>query len=333
MQFAIDRAANLTHRLLAFSRQQPLRTDVVDVNRLIAGMTELVRQTAGNEIVVETIYAGDIWPISIDANQLENAILNLTSNARDAMGGSGRITIRTENIVVSDTHVAPNPELPTGEYVCISVTDSGHGIPADMIEKIFEPFFTTKPVGQGTGLGLSMVYGFLHQSGGSVSIASEVGRGTVVRLYLPHATGETRVEGASVDAAQADVVGSGFVLVVEDEVEVRRLITDTLRDAGCKVISAPTARDGLRLLDHNPTIQLLLTDIGLPDGVNGIQLAEEARRRCPNLNVVYMTGYVRGAGEPGAQVDPAIPVLNKPFTRDLLVRRVCEGLSHSDPVS
>jgi DNA-binding NtrC family response regulator len=166
-----------------------------------------------------------------------------------------------------------------------------------------------------------------------VSIASEVGHGTVVRLYLPHATGETRVEGASVDSASNDIVGSGFVLVVEDEVEVRRLITDTLRDAGCKVISAPTARDGLRLLEDNPTIQLLLTDIGLPDGVNGIQLAEEARRRCPNLNVVYMTGYVRGAGEPGAQVDPAFPVLNKPFTRDLLVRRVCEGLAQSDPVS
>jgi signal transduction histidine kinase/ActR/RegA family two-component response regulator len=333
MQFAIDRAANLTHRLLAFSRQQPLRTDVIDVNRLIAGMTELVRQTAGNEIVIDTIYASDIWSISIDANQLENAILNLTSNARDAMGGAGRITIRTENLAVERSRGSEHVDLPPGDYVCISVADTGHGIPGDMIEKIFEPFFTTKPVGQGTGLGLSMVYGFLRQSGGTVGIVSEVGHGTIVRLYLPRASEQAREEKASAAVALADLKGSGVVLVVEDEVEVRRLVVDTLRDAGCTVLAAATARDGMRLLEDNPGIQLLLTDIGLPEGMSGIQLADLARQRRPDLRIIYMTGYVRGAGEPGAQIDPSHPVLNKPFTRDALIQRVHEALAvHSDPL-
>ncbi|MDB5644158.1 MAG: Blue-light-activated protein, partial [Hyphomicrobiales bacterium] len=265
MQFAIDRAANLTHRLLAFSRQQPLRTDVIDCNRLIAGMTELVRQTAGNEIVVETIYASDVWPISIDANQLENAILNLTSNARDAMSGNGRIIVRTENVVLDDERGSGHDDLAPGDYVCISVADTGHGIAPDMIEKIFEPFFTTKPVGQGTGLGLSMVYGFLRQSGGSVGVASEVGHGTIVRLYLPRAPGVADEQASTAVAAAVDLQGSGVVLVVEDEVEVRRLVVDTLRDAGCTVLAAASGREGLRLLDDNPSVQMLITDIGLPD--------------------------------------------------------------------
>ncbi len=333
MQFAIDRAANLTHRLLAFSRQQPLRTDIVDVNCLIADMTELVRQTAGNEIIVEMIYATGVWPISIDPNQLENAILNLTSNARDAMAGSGRITIRTENVVIEAFQRADRAELNPGDYVCVSVTDSGQGIPPDMIEKIFEPFFTTKPVGEGTGLGLSMVYGFLRQSGGTVTISSEMGHGTIVRLFLPRASGEAGAQAQSAAISRPDLQGSGVVLVVEDEEEVRRLVVDTLRDADCTVLAAATARDGLRLLADNPSVQLLLTDIGLPDGMNGIQFATAARAKRPDLRVVFMTGYVRGAGEPGAQIDPAFPVLKKPFSRDALIHRVREGLAQSDPVS
>jgi len=333
MQFAIDRAANLTHRLLAFSRQQPLRTDVVDVNRLIVGMSELIRQTAGDEILVETNYADGVWPVAIDANQLENAILNLTSNARDAISGSGRMTLGTENVVVDEAGSAELGDLAPGDFVCISVSDSGHGIPPEMIEKIFEPFFTTKPVGQGTGLGLSMVYGFLRQSGGNVGIVSEVGHGTIVRLYLPRVPGvaEERMDMAL--ATRADLKDSGVVLVVEDEVEVRRLVIDTLRDAGCTMLAAATGREGLRLLEDNPQVQLLLTDIGLPDGMSGIQLAEAARVRRPGLRIIFMTGYMPGGGEARPPIDPSMPVLNKPFSRDALIRRVHEGLGCADPVN
>ncbi len=331
MQFAIDRAANLTHRLLAFSRQQPLRMDVVDANRLVADMAELVRQTAGNEIVVETIYASDLWPILVDANQLENAILNLTSNARDAMGEGGRITIRTNNIVADEALLSGHPDIAPGQYVCISVSDTGQGIPAEMLEKIFEPFFTTKPVGQGTGLGLSMVYGFIRQSGGYVTISSEIGKGTSVELFLPRAVGEAQDAAVLPRAPTAEVAGSGVVLVVEDEVEVRRLIVDTLRDAGYTVLAAPTARDGLRLLADNSAVQLLLSDVGLPDGMNGHQFATAARERVPGLKVILVSGYARHALVGGA--DAEHDLLTKPFSRAALIRKIREALAPRDVAS
>lgn len=325
MQFAIDRAANLTHRLLAFSRQQPLRVDVVDVNALIAGMGELIRQTAGNEIAIETIFARDVWHVSIDANQLENAILNLTSNARDAMKGAGRITIRTGNVVADDAYCALHADAPPGDYVCISMQDSGQGIAPDMLEKIFEPFFTTKPIGQGTGLGLSMVYGFLRQSGGHVTVSSEVGAGTTMRLLLPRYQGEERASASSSADGPTEAVGAGLILVVEDEVEVRRLVVETLREAGYSVLAAPGAREGLRALDENPDVQLLLTDLGLPDGVDGRQLAQRARARDERLKIIYMTGYDRDLMR-GAEDGPGVEILAKPFGRDELLRKIREAL-------
>ena len=324
MQFAIDRAANLTHRLLAFSRQQPLRLKIIDVNRLIAEMLELVRQTAGNQVVVETIFANDLWLVAVDPNQLENAILNLTSNARDAMQEGGRITLRTENVVLTDTTNGGGQSIEPGHYVCISLVDTGAGIPPEMIEKIFEPFYTTKPVGQGTGLGLSMVYGFLRQSGGHVSVESELGRGTIVRLFLP------RVVGDAEDAmnTQRDLVEhdgrSGIILVVEDETEVRRLVTDTLRDAGYIVLSASSAREGLRLIQDNPSLQVLLTDIGLPEGMSGRELAARARELRPGLRVIFMTGYAQGEDIKLTEGDG---LLAKPFNSSALLLRVNEALA------
>ncbi|MDB5650612.1 MAG: Blue-light-activated protein [Hyphomicrobiales bacterium] len=331
LQFAIDRAATLTHRLLAFSRQQPLRVDVVDVNRLITGMIELVRQTAGNEIVVETVFVTEVWPVSIDANQLENAILNLTSNARDAMGGAGRITIETANANLDEAYAAEHVDAQPGDYVSVSLTDTGHGISHEMIGKIFEPFFTTKPIGQGTGLGLSMVYGFVRQSGGHIAVASQEGQGTVVRLYLPRDLGK-RAQPVSADprAPGTDVPGNGVVLVVEDEAEVRRLIVDTLTETGYTTLSAADAHDGLCLLDAHPEVLLLLTDVGLPDGMNGRQLADVARARRPDLKVVFMTGFAPHAIVPHGRIDPGIDLLSKPFTRNSLTKKIRELLERAD---
>ncbi|MDB5597112.1 MAG: Blue-light-activated protein [Hyphomicrobiales bacterium] len=328
MQFAIDRAAMLTHRLLAFSRQQPLRVETVDVNGLIAGMAELVRQTAGAEVTVETTFSSDLWPVSIDANQLENAILNLTSNARDAMDGVGRISIETANTNLDESFAKKNLDVQPGSYVSISLSDTGHGIPRAVIAKIFEPFFTTKPIGQGTGLGLSMVYGFVRQSGGHVDIESEEGRGTTVRLYLPRET--AAVAHPTVGDAHAqgpETQGSGLILVVEDELEVRRLIVDALTDTGYAVLAAADAHEGLRLLDANPGVLLLLTDVGLPDGMNGRQLADAARGRQPDLRIIFMTGYAQGGIMHHGRLDPGVDLLSKPFTRGALAQKIRESLA------
>ncbi|MBX9739323.1 MAG: response regulator [Beijerinckiaceae bacterium] len=327
MQFAIDRAATLTHRLLAFSRQQPLRVEVVDVNKLVSGMVELVRQTAGNEIAVETVYAAGLWSVIIDANQLENALLNITSNARDAMGGVGRITIETANSYLDDAYVREYPGVKAGQYVSVSISDTGQGISRDVLAKIFEPFFTTKPIGQGTGLGLSMVYGFVRQSDGHVAVYSEEGQGTTVRLYLPRHFGP--VDEATVPdvTSTSEMRGSGLVLVVEDEVEVRNLVVDTLTDLGYSTIAGADAHEGLRLLDQNPDIQLLLTDVGLPDGMNGRQLADAAAMRRPDLPIVFMTGYARNAIVHHGRLDPGVELLTKPFTRKALAAKVRETLA------
>ncbi len=324
MQFAIDRAANLTHRLLAFSRQQPLQMKIVDVNQLIMDMSELVRQTAGNEIIVETIFANDLWLVAVDPNQLENAILNLTSNARDAMQEGGRMTLRTVNVTLSATTNGGGVPIEAGDYVRISLEDTGSGIPPDMVDKIFEPFFTTKPIGQGTGLGLSMVYGFLRQSGGHVSVESTLGQGTIVRLFLPRVVGEAAGTLAPDQEADDTRQQSGVILVVEDEVEVRRLVTDTLRDAGYMVLSAANAREGLRLIEDNPSLQILVTDIGLPEGVSGRDLAMRAREKREGLRVIFMTGYAQG-GDIDLQEGDGL--LGKPFSSSVLLQRVNEALA------
>ena len=321
------RAATLTQRLLAFSRQQPLQPEPVDVNRLVATMSDLLRGSLGGGVQLETVLAGGLWPVHADPNQLENVILNLGINARDAMDGAGRLTIETHNCHLDDRYVAAEIGVAAGQYVMIAVTDVGMGMAPHVIAKAFDPFFTTKGVGQGTGLGLSQVYGFVKQSGGHVKIYSEVGVGTTVKLYLPRLTGVTI---AAPGAAAAETVVGGdlreLILVVDDEAGVRAVAVESLRDLGYRVIEADGAAAALALLETHD-VALLFTDIVMPE-VNGAKLAEAARARRPGLKVLFTTGYTRNAVVHNGVVDAGVDLIGKPFTFEALaakVRSVLDG--------
>jgi PAS domain S-box-containing protein len=308
------RAAALTDRLLAFSRRHPLLPEVLSVNRLVAGMSDLLRRTIGESIHVETVLAGGLWLILADANQLENALINLAVNSRDAMPDGGKLTIETGNFHLDDGYARLHDEVEPGQYVGISVTDTGIGMSADTVARAFEPFFTTKGVGQGTGLGLSQVYGFIKQSGGHVKIYSEVGEGTTVKLYLPrHRGAEGAVDGK--EEIRALPRGRGeTVLVVEDDPDVRDYTVEIVGELGYTVLSAVDGASALRLLESHREVTLLFTDVGLPGGINGRQLSEEALRRRPRLKVLYTTGYARNAIVHQGRLDPGVEVLFKPFT-------------------
>jgi signal transduction histidine kinase len=321
-----NRAAQLTGRLLAFSRQQPLEPSVLDANKLVAGMSELLRRTIGETIEVETVLAGGLWRTFADAAQLENALVNLTINARDAMPGGGTLTIETANSELDDRYAAAHSEVTPGQYVMISVTDTGVGMPSEVIERAFDPFYTTKGAGQGTGLGLSQVFGFVKQSSGHVKIYSEVGRGTTVKIYLPrHFGAADAVEER--EGAQTALRGapSTLILVVEDEEAVREMTVSGLRDLGYGTLSAATPRDALQLIEANPNIALLFTDIVLPD-MNGRQLAEAAKQRIPGLRVLFTTGYTRNAIVHNGVIDPGVAFLAKPFTLTALAAKVDSAL-------
>jgi PAS domain S-box-containing protein len=320
------RAAQLTQRLLAFSRQQPLKPESVAANRLVAGMSELLTHSLGGNVRLETVQAGGLWRIHVDPNQLENAILNLAVNGRDAMDDGGRLTIETANCHLDARYVAEHPGLPAGQYVLIAVTDSGSGMPADVVARAFDPFFTTKEVGRGTGLGLSQVYGFVKQSGGHVKIYSEVGEGTTVKVYLPRHLDAGNEEAPT---AQATSIPQGdakeVVLVVEDEPAVRQLSVDMLTELGYRVLEADGAAVALQLLDAVPEIALLFTDVVMPD-VNGRKLADEALKRRPGLKVLFTTGYTRNAVVHNGVLDPGVQLIGKPFTLEELASRVREVL-------
>jgi PAS domain S-box-containing protein len=310
---ASSRAAVLTHQLLAFSRRQPLQPKAVSVNTLITRMSELIRRLLPESIAVETVLAGGVWPMFVDANQLENCLLNLAVNARDAMPDGGKLTIEAANVHLDDAHSA-GTEVPPGQYVGVFVSDSGVGMSPDVIAKAFEPFFTTKDVGQGTGLGLSQVYGFVRQSGGHVKIYSEVGAGTTVKIYLPR---HVATDGVSEMQPAAAVIPKGrgeTILVVEDEADVRSFATDALHELGYKVLEAPDGARALRILDAHRAVTLLLTDVGLPGGMNGRQLADEARRRRADLKVLFTSGYARNAIVHHGRLDPGVELITKPFT-------------------
>jgi PAS domain S-box-containing protein len=315
------RAALLTHRLLAFSRRQPLEPKSVSVNVLITGITEMVHRTLGERIRVETVLAAGVWPTFVDSNQLESVLLNLAVNARDAMPDGGKLTIEAANVYLDEKYAA-DAEVAPGQYVGIFVSDTGTGMTPDVAEKAFDPFFTTKEIGQGTGLGLSQVHGFIKQSGGHVKIYSEVGVGTTIKLYLPRDVSrdrddETRTASASIPQAKGETV-----LVVEDEADVRSFTVETLRELGYRVIEAADAGAGLRLLDAHREISLLLTDVGLPGGMNGRQLAEEARLRRRGLKVLYMSGYARNAIVHEGRLDRGVEFIMKPFTYDGLAAKI-----------
>ena len=323
-QGAARRAAALTHRLLAFSRRQTLDPKPTDANRLVAGMEDLIRRTVGPANAIEVVAAGGLWTTLVDPPQLENALLNLCINARDAMPDGGRITIETANKWL-DSRAAAERDVDPGQYISLCVSDTGSGMPPDVIAKAFEPFFTTKPIGQGTGLGLSMIYGFVRQSGGQVRIYSEVGQGTNVCLYLPRYVGSEGVAEEARDLADAPRAVSGeTVLVVDDEPTVRMLVTEVLEELGYAAIEAADGASGLKVLQSDVRIDLLITDVGLPGGMNGRQMADAARAGRPGLTTLFITGYAENAVVGNGHLEPGMHVLTKPFAMEALAARIKE---------
>jgi PAS domain S-box-containing protein len=326
-QGAAKRAAALTHRLLAFSRRQTLDPRPTDVNSLMIGMTELIQRTVGPSILVKTIGAANLWPALVDASQLENALLNLCINARDAMPDGGRITIETANRSIAPES-AQALDMPAGQYLCLCVTDTGTGMTADVIAKAFDPFFTTKPLGQGTGLGLSMIYGFAKQSGGQVRVYSEVGQGTTMCIYLPRYAGSAVQNNDDQANVAAPFPKAGeTILLVDDEPTVRVLLSEVLSELGYTVIEAADSVAGLQALRSNTHIDLLITDVGLPGGMNGRQMADAGREIRPNLKTLFITGYAENAVIGAGQLGPGMQVLTKPFAVDTLVARVSDLMS------
>ena len=322
-QGAAKRAAALTHRLLAFSRRQTLDPKPTDVRKLVVGMADLIRRTVGPEITVETVDMVGLWPALVDPPQLENALLNLCINARDAMPDGGRITIETANRWF-DERGARDHDLPPGQYLSLCVSDTGTGMPPDVIARAFDPFFTTKPLGQGTGLGLSMIYGFVRQSGGQVRIYSELGQGTMVCIYLPRHCGEGEDLGeveTHADEAPRAIEGE-TVLVIDDEPTVRMLVSDVLSDLGYGGLEAEDGPSGLKILQSQARIDLLITDVGLPGGMNGRQVADAARLLRPGLKVLFITGYAENAVVGNGYLDPGMQILTKPFAVDDLAGRI-----------
>ena len=323
-QGAARRAAALTQRLLAFSRRQTLDPKPTDVNQLIAGMEELIRRSVGPNIALEVVGAGGLWRTRIDPSQLENSLLNLCINARDAMmPDGGRLTIETANKWL-DERAAKERELPPGQYVSLCVTDTGTGMTPDVIARAFDPFFTTKPLGEGTGLGLSMIYGFVRQSGGQVRIYSELGRGTTMCLYLPRHSGADEAPGESETGAGIDPGAGETVLVIEDEPTIRMLIVEVLQDSGYTAIEAADGAAGLRILTSDTRIDLLITDVGLPGGLNGRQVADAARVSRPTLKVLFITGYAENAAVGNGYLDAGMEVITKPFPMAALGNKVRE---------
>jgi signal transduction histidine kinase len=316
------RAATLTHRLLAFARRQTLDPRPLDVNKLVAGMSELLRRTLGESVALETVLAGGLWRTALDANQLENALLNLAVNARDAMPEGGKLTIETANTYLDETYAAAHDDVAAGQYVMIAVSDTGAGMDQRVLERVFEPFFTTKDIGQGTGLGLSQVYGFIKQSNGHVKLYSEEGQGTVVKLYLPRLLSgrpeaKPKREETQVPGGQGETV-----LVVEDEPAVREHSVASLRELGYRVLAASDGHAAMRVLAREAEIAVLFTDVGLPGGMTGRQLAEAARVLRPELKVVYTTGYARNAIVHGGVLDPGTELLPKPFSYAALAAKI-----------
>jgi PAS domain S-box-containing protein len=319
-----QRAAHLTQHLLAFSRRQPLNPRPVAINNLVAGMSEMLQRTLGEQVEIETRLDADLWHVEIDENQLESALLNLAVNARDAMPQGGRLSIQTNNLELRENGVSDGADLHSGQYVVISVTDNGVGMTADVLARAFEPFFTTKSVGHGTGLGLSQVYGFVNQSGGNVKIASQPGLGTAIRIYLPRLDHFTEIPREEEPRSMPTERARGTVLVVEDDPDVRGYTVDTIRDLGYEVLEARDGPSALKLLQSIPygTIDLLFTDVVLPGGLNGQQLAERAVDSHPYLRVIFATGYARDAIVHDGRIDAGVQLITKPFVYSELATRL-----------
>jgi PAS domain S-box-containing protein len=322
-QGAARRAASLTHRLLAFSRRQTLAPKRTDVKQLVSSMEELIARTIGPQVELETINAAGLWSSLIDPSQLENAILNLCINARDAMPDGGKITIETGNRWF-DRRTAKERGLEPGQYISLCVSDNGTGMSPEVQAKAFDPFFTTKPIGVGTGLGLSMIYGFARQSGGAVSIYSELGQGTMVCVYLPRDAGQAEEADQSCEPATMPRGDGETVLIIDDEPTVRMLVSEVLADLGYTAIEAEDGAAGLKVLASHARIDLLVTDVGLPGGLNGRQVADAARTMRPDLKVLFITGYAENAVLNHGHLDSGMHVMTKPFAMDALATRMRE---------
>ena len=327
-----ERAALLTQRLLAFSRRQPLAPERIDPNRLVSGMSDLLNRTLGETIEVETIQSARIWPIEIDVNQMENALLSLAVNARDAMPDGGKLTIEVANTHIDEDYAAQEAEVSPGQYVLISVSDTGQGMDEDVLSHAIEPFFTTKEVGRGTGLGLSMVYGFIKQSGGHIRVYSERGHGTTVKIYLPRFYGPLPDnDTGTVSRATPVCGGDETVLVCEDDDKVRAYTVDVLKELGYRVMEADNGAAALQALETaSEPIDLLFTDVILPGGMTGADIAQQARAQQPGLRILFATGYARNAIIHHGRLDPGVELLTKPFTYAELATKVREMLDRDD---
>jgi PAS domain S-box-containing protein len=320
------RAAALTQRLLAFSRRQPLDPKPINVNALVMGLSELVHRTLGETISVETVLSAGLWQVEADPNELEAAILNLAVNARDAMQGGGRLTIETANTHIDAAYAAAHAEVVPGQYVAISVSDTGSGMDETTLRRAFEPFFTTKPVGKGTGLGLSQVYGFVKQSGGHVKIYSELGQGSTVRIYLPRLLGTASSDHEIVDFPLPEATDEETVLVLEDDDDVRTNSVEILRELRYRVVEAHDGPSALRLLERQSRVDLLFTDVVLPGGMTGAQVAAQARALRPGLRVLFTTGYARNAIVHQGRLDKGVELITKPFSSSELAAKVRDVL-------
>ncbi|HEY8605821.1 MAG TPA: response regulator [Noviherbaspirillum sp.] len=320
----VDRGAKLAAHLLAFARRQPLQSVVINPGRLLRDMSELLRRSLGELTTVETLLEDALWNICVDPSQLENVILNLALNARDAMGPSGRLTIRAQNAVPGGDE-ANYPERGEGDYVLISVSDTGSGMPPDVLERAFEPFFTTKPAGQGTGLGLSMAYGFVKQSDGHIRLESEPGRGTAVKIFLPRCRELAPARLAPADATM--VGGKETILVVEDEHDVRDTTVVLLNNLGYRTCQAADAQDALQILENGTHVDLVFTDVMMPGPLSSVEFADRARTLLPGLQVLFTSGYSEGVIAHGGRLDPRINLLPKPYTAEALSQKIRQLLN------
>jgi PAS domain S-box-containing protein len=321
----VQRGAKLASQLLAFGRRQPLEPKVISIGRLVLGMEDLLRRSIGEAIEIETVVSGSLWNAFADPTQIENAVLNLAINARDAMDGVGKLTIEVRNAHLDHSYSLQNPEVEPGQYVMLAVSDTGSGIPGDILEHVFEPFFTTKREGKGSGLGLSMVYGFVKQSGGHVKIYSEIGEGTTIRIYLPrvHDSEDVAIGPELVEAGG----GTETILVVEDDDDVRSTVGDMLRELGYKVLTARDAGSAVPILDSGVKIDLLFTDVVMPGPIRSPELARKARERIPDIRILFTSGYTENAIVHGGRLDPGVDLLTKPYTRQMLASRIREALN------
>jgi PAS domain S-box-containing protein len=323
---AAERGADLTKHLLAFARLQPLQPREIDANGLVVTACKLLRPTVGEHIEIETVLQDDPWLAFVDPSQLTTAILNLVLNARDAMPQGGKLIIETHNTNLDDGYAGQHNEVQPGQYVLIAISDTGSGIPADLLDKVFEPFFTTKELGRGTGLGLSMVYGFVKQSGGHIKVYSEEGHGTTIKLYLPRSTelAQTLIEDNNAEVSEG---GTELILVVEDDALVRSHVVTQIRSLGYRTLSAANADEALHAIYSNPTIDLLFTDVIMPGLMNGRQLADQAAKIRPGLNVLYTSGYTENAVVHHGRLDPGVLLLAKPYRKADLARMVRVALN------